>query len=69
MKPTYSFIEIRQMLPLLDANELDVLLEVCTEETNRYAPYEFVAINRMILVSKKKLAINEVQMEYLLSFN
>lgn len=57
------------MLPLLAASEMDLLLEVCAEEADRYPSYELVAINRMVVVSKKKLTQNEVQLEYLLSFN
>ena len=69
MKPTYSFIEIKQMLPSLDAAELDLLLEVSFDEKDRFTSFEFRAIYRMIMISKKKLAQNAVQMDYLLFFN
>ncbi|WP_207497246.1 hypothetical protein [Aridibaculum aurantiacum] len=69
MTPTYSVAEVKQMLPLLDLPQVSLLADVCNEEVFCYTRYELRAINRMILVTKKKLSINELQLEYLLSFN
>ncbi len=69
MAPTYSASEVNSLLPLLDLPQVILLAEVCNEEANEYSPSELEAVNWMIMEAKKNLSLNELQLEYLLSFN
>lgn len=69
MIPTYSVSEVKALLRVLDLSQVSILEEVCNEEAARFTSIELTAIYRMIRTTKKRLSLNELQLEYLLSFN
>jgi hypothetical protein len=69
MLPTYSFSEIKNIIRSFDLTEIELLNDLVHEEIDCYVTYESRAIFRLILVQKKAISRNEVQLEYLLAYN
>jgi hypothetical protein len=69
MKPTYSIAEIRLFIGSFDLPELDLLTGLVKEEAALYTAIELKDIQALIAVAQKERANNELQLEYLLSFN
>ena len=57
------------MLPILDLPQVNLLEEVCKDEEACYYSLELVTLNRLFAIAKKRLSVNKLQLEYLLSFN
>lgn len=69
MLPTYSFSDIKNIIRSFDLTEIELLNNLVQEEIVCYPAYESRAILRLILVQKKAISRNEVQLEYLLAYN
>lgn len=69
MEPTYSFSEIKNLIPSLDFTSINILGELIEEEKQCFAWYELRAIGRFISLKNKDLVQNQVKVEFLLSFN
>ena len=69
MAATYSFSEIKSLIPSLDASSASILQELISEESNFYTWYELRAISRFITIANKQAMNNKVKAEFLLSFN
>ncbi len=69
MQPTYSFSEIKSLIPSLDLSTLPVLQQLIEEENNAYPPVEIKALYKLICLRNRYLTRNAVKFEYLLSFN
>jgi hypothetical protein len=69
MVPTYSVSEVKSLIISLDIPEIEILSGLVNDEKRCYQSYEFRAIQRMMRIRKKSLQVNELQLEYLLSFN
>jgi hypothetical protein len=69
MKPTYSIAEIRLFIGSFDLPELELLAGLVKEEASLYTSIELKDIHALIAVAKTERANNELQLEYLLSFN
>ena len=69
MLPTYSFSEIKNIIRSFDLAEIELLNELIQEEIDCYPAYESRAILRLILLQKKAISRNEIQLEYLLAYN
>ena len=69
MQPTYSFQEIKSLIRSLDLSSINILLELVEEEKNCFTDSELKAIAKFLKIKNRDLVRNEVQLEYLLSFN
>ena len=69
MLPTYTFSDIKNIIRAFEVAELALLNDLIQEEIECYPSYESRAILRMIMLRKKALSRNEVQLEYLLGYN
>lgn len=69
MLPTYSFSEIKGIIRSFDVEDIAILTDLIQEEILCYSSYESRAIFKMIMLRKKALIINEVQLGYLLAYN
>jgi hypothetical protein len=69
MKPTYSVSEIRSFISSFDIPELEVLTGLVNEEASLYLSAEVKEIYSLIAIARKERTSNEVQLEFLLSFN
>ncbi len=69
MQATYSFPEIKSLIRTLDFPSVSIFKELVEEEKECYTDYQLRAIHRFVKVKTKQFLRNEVQVEYLLSFN
>jgi hypothetical protein len=69
MQPTYSFSEIKSLIPSLDLSTLPILQQLVEEENNAYSPAEIKALYKFISLRNRYFTRNAVKVEYLLSFN
>ena len=69
MQPTYSVSEIKLLIKSLDIAAINVLRELVEEEKKGFADYELKAIHKFIHLKNKELVGNEINTEFLLSFN
>lgn len=69
MQPTYSVSEIKLLIKSLDIPSVNILRELVEEEKKGFADYELKAIRKFIQLKNKELVGNEVNAEFLLSFN
>ncbi len=69
MQPTYSVSEIKLLIKSLDISSINVLQQLVEEEKEGFADYELKAISKFIQLKSKELAGNEINIEFLLSFN
>jgi len=69
MQATYSFPEIKSLIRTLDLASVSILKELIEDEKECYDDYQLRAIDRFVKLKTKQFLRNEVQVEYLLSFN
>ena len=69
MQATYSFPEIKSLIRSLDYSSVNILEELIEEEKECYSQPELRALHRFLQLKNKQFIRNEVQFEYLLSFN
>jgi len=69
MKPTYSLSEIRMLVGSLELPELMVLEALIEEEATWYPSNHLTEIRHIISTTRIQISNNELQLEYLLSFN
>ncbi|MEJ7677224.1 MAG: hypothetical protein WKG06_04995 [Segetibacter sp.] len=69
MQPTYSVSEIKLLIKSLDISSINILQQLVEEEKKDFANYELKAISKFIQLKNKELAGNEINIEFLLSFN
>jgi len=69
MTPTYSFSEIKLLIKSLDESSVTVLHDLIEEEKECYTQFELRALYRFVHLKNKSLVLNEVRLEYLLSYN
>ena len=69
MEPTYSFKEIKSLIRTLDFTSFTILEELVEEERDSYSEPELRALTRFRQLKNKQLVMNEVNAEFLLSFN
>jgi hypothetical protein len=69
MQATYSFPEIKSLIRLLDSSSLCLLQELIEEERECFSIPELKALQKFLQLKNKQFAGNEVNFDYLLSFN
>lgn len=69
MEPTYTFSEIKSLVKSLDYSSVSILEELIWEELEGYSFYERRALARMLELKDKVFVLNEVNAEFLLSYN
>jgi hypothetical protein len=69
MRPTYSIVEMKELLRSLEENEINILAGLVEEEREAFTATEMKAANRMISIRRKQLIPNEINCDFLLSFN
>ncbi|WP_018613089.1 hypothetical protein [Segetibacter koreensis] len=70
MQPTtYSVAEIKSIIRAVDDASLAILQELVEEEKEGYTACELKAVYKFIEIKSKELIWNEVNVDFLLSFN
>lgn len=69
MQQTYSLAEIKSLIRTVDYASFSILEELVEDEKDLFTPIELKAIYRFMDLKKKELVRNEVNTEFLLSFN
>jgi hypothetical protein len=69
MTPTYSFSEIKTLVKTLDDSSVFILQDLIEDEKECFSFYELRALHRFLLVKNKSMVANEVNLEFLLSYN
>lgn len=69
MQATYSFPEIKSLVRSLDFPAVKILEELIEEEKECFSWHEQRALHRFLQLKNKHFVGNEVQFDYLLSFN
>ena len=69
MEPTYSVYEIKQLIKSLDCSSVILLLELVEEEKNNFLKCELKAVNKYFKLKNRETLGNEINTEFLLSFN
>ncbi|MCW3113977.1 MAG: hypothetical protein JWR18_2373 [Segetibacter sp.] len=69
MEATYSFPEIKSLIRSLDYSSINILEELVEEEKECFSPVELKALYKFLQLKNKAFVRNEVNSEYLLSFN
>lgn len=69
MQPTYSVYEIKLLIKSLDCSSIILLKELIEEEKNNFLEYELKAIYQYLKLKNKEILRNEINTEFLLSFN
>lgn len=69
MQSTYTVSEIKSIIRSLDFSSVQILKELVEEEKNEYFNYELKAIFKFISLKNREIVRNEVNPEFLLSFN
>lgn len=69
MEPTYSVYEIKLLIKSLDCSSIVLLQELIEEEKNNFLERELKAIYKYLKFKNKEILRNEINTEFLLSFN
>jgi hypothetical protein len=69
MQPTYSLSEIKSLVRSLDFASLSILIDLVEEEKEGYSLPELKAIDKFMRLKHADYIRNEVNPEFLLSFN
>jgi len=69
MQPTYSFTEIKSLIRSLDVTDIFILEEIVEEERECFSELQLKAFHKFMQLKNKSVVRNELQFEYLLSYN
>ena len=69
MQQTYSVAEIKSLIRAVDYASFSILEELVEDEKDLFDAFELKAIYKFLKLKKQELVRNEVNIEFLLSFN